>query len=112
MQQRSVTREKAVNRRDFIGGSDARIIMGDYLPAFLTLRGAAFARLELDALSRSVFEAGACLRRTPGCPPFVNSTPASSSARRSASTVRSFNSSPRSNLATVSLATFAARQGL
>ena len=52
--------------------------------------------------------AAVLVRRTPGCSPFVNSTPASSSARCRASIVLSFNSSPRSNLATVSIETFAA----
>ena len=49
-------------------------------------------------------------RRTPGPPPFwsMNSTPPSSSALRIAASVRSFSSSPRSNLATVSTDTFAA----
>jgi hypothetical protein len=37
MQQRSVTREKAVDRRDFIGGSDARVIMGQDEKALIRL---------------------------------------------------------------------------
>jgi hypothetical protein len=52
--------------------------------------------------------AGAFVRRTPGRSPLVNSTPAASRARCSASTVRSFSASPLSNLATVSTDTFAA----
>jgi hypothetical protein len=52
----------------------------------------------------------AFLRRTPGPPPFssMNSTPAPSRVRCNASTVLSFNSAPRSNLATVSIETLAA----
>jgi hypothetical protein len=48
--------------------------------------------------------------RTPGPPPFssMNSTPAASNVRCSASIVLSFKSSPRSNLATVSVDTLAA----
>jgi hypothetical protein len=52
--------------------------------------------------------AAALASRTPGRSLLVNSTPAASSARCNASMVRSFNSSPRSNLATVSIDTFAA----
>ena len=46
-------------------------------------------------------------RRTPGASPLVNSIPAASNARWIASTVRGFNGSPASNLATVLGATFA-----
>jgi hypothetical protein len=50
------------------------------------------------------------LRRTPGPPPLgsINSMPAASSTRCNASIVRSFNSSPRSKRATVSIDTLAA----
>lgn len=75
--------------------------------AFADLRRTTFALVDLIAALRWC-AAALLLRRTPGCSPFVNSTPASSSARCNASIVRSFNSSPRSNLATVSIETFAA----
>jgi len=52
--------------------------------------------------------AAALVRRTPGSSPSVNWTPAASNARCSESTVRSFSSAPRSNLATVSTDTLAA----
>jgi hypothetical protein len=75
--------------------------------AFANLRPAAFALVDLIAVV-TWCAAALLFSRTPGCSPFVNSTPAASSARCKASIVRSFNSSPRSNLATVSIETFAA----
>jgi hypothetical protein len=75
--------------------------------AFANLRPAAFALVDLIAVL-TWCAAALLFSRTPGCSPFVNSTPAASSARCKASIVRSFNSSPRSNLATVSIETFAA----
>jgi hypothetical protein len=78
-----------------------------YRFAFADLRPAAFGLVDLIAVL-TWCAAALLFRRTPGCSPFVNSTPAASSARCNASIVRSFNSSPRSNLATVSIETFAA----
>jgi hypothetical protein len=82
------------------------------LPIFYRFFRGAFAACPRPAFAAGGLKASAVftnlVRRTPGLPPLVNSTPAASSARCSASTVRSFNSSPRSNLATVSIDTLAA----
>ena len=82
------------------------------LPIFYRFFRGAFAVCPRPAFAAAGLKASAVftnlVRRTPGLPPLVNSTPAASSARCSASTVRSFNSSPRSNLATVSIDTLAA----
>jgi hypothetical protein len=91
---------------DGLGPADYRF----FSVALAVLGRAARARgVEFDASAALTWCAAArLLRRTPGCSPFVNSMPAASSARCKASIVRSFNASPRSNLAIVSIETFAA----
>jgi hypothetical protein len=65
-------------------------------------RAACAAGVRFDALANSAdCVAAALVRRTPGCSPFVNSTPAASSARCSASIVDCFASAPFSMRVTV-----------
>jgi len=92
----------STRRRHFIGGSDARIIMGDDEAALLRLWQEKRGEVEPEDLSgnlivqngptsaylRLLTESG-FRRRTPGPPPSwsMNSTPADSSARRITSRV-------------------------
>ena len=107
---------KTRDRRTFIGGSDARIIMGEDEAALLRLSREKRGEIEPEDLSDNlVVQLGSvtedlnrhwyeeaqpsyfCLevsrprRRTPGPPPFssMNSTPAASSARRRAASLGS-----------------------
>jgi hypothetical protein len=92
--------------KPYMGSHDYRFFSG----ALVVLPRTVFAGVGgLDAFEDfAEFAATARVRRTPGRSPLVNSTPAASKVRCNASIVRSFNSSPRSNLATVSIDTFAA----
>ena len=98
--------EKSVDRRAFIGGSDARIIMGEDEAALLRLwrekRGEAVrarlkpASITIDYFPRFSFTG--VRSRTPGPPPFwsMNSTPAASEARRIASSLAAVSEVPSS----------------
>ena len=116
------------SRRSFIGGSDARVIMGEDEAALIRLWRQKRGEIEPEDLSGNlVVQLGSvtedlnrhwyeearpsyfCLevsrprRRTPGPPPFssMNSMPAASSARFSASIVDCFASAPFSMRVTV-----------